>query len=78
MIRIDELAREIEARGYGSLWVPEHTHIPASRESPFPGGGELPREYAHMSDPFMNLAAGLSESNWEPPSHLSTNTIPSP
>ena len=54
----DELARECEARGLESLWLPEHTHIPASRESPYPGGGELPEEYAHMSDPFIGLAEG--------------------
>lgn len=53
----DELARACEARGFESLWLPEHTHIPASRESPYPGGGELPEEYAHMSDPFIGLAA---------------------
>ncbi len=56
----DELARECEARGFESLWLPEHTHIPASRESPFPGGGELPQEYAHMSDPFIGLAAAAA------------------
>jgi alkanesulfonate monooxygenase SsuD/methylene tetrahydromethanopterin reductase-like flavin-dependent oxidoreductase (luciferase family) len=41
-IRIDELAREVEARGFESLWVPEHTHIPKSRKSPWPGGPNLP------------------------------------
>ena len=55
-IRIDELARELEARGFESLFVPEHTHIPASRKSPFPGGGELPREYSHTHDPFVSLS----------------------
>ncbi|MEM7253744.1 MAG: LLM class F420-dependent oxidoreductase [Pseudomonadota bacterium] len=59
-IRIDELARAAEARGCESIWVPEHTHIPASRDSEFPGGGELPREYAHMSDPFTSLAAAAA------------------
>ena len=54
-IRIDELAREAEARGFESLWVPEHTHIPASRRSPWPGGAELPREYWHTYDPFVSL-----------------------
>ncbi len=56
----DELARECEARGFESLWLPEHTHIPASRESQYPGGGELPTEYAHMSDPFIGLAAAAA------------------
>jgi alkanesulfonate monooxygenase SsuD/methylene tetrahydromethanopterin reductase-like flavin-dependent oxidoreductase (luciferase family) len=41
-IRPDELARALEERGFESLWVPEHTHIPASRRSPFPGGGPCP------------------------------------
>ena len=55
-IRIDELAREAEARGFESLFVPEHTHIPVSRRTPFPGGGELPKEYSHTHDPFIALA----------------------
>jgi probable F420-dependent oxidoreductase len=52
---IDELARETEARGFESLWVPEHTHIPTSRRTPWPGGGELPNEYSHTYDPFISL-----------------------
>ncbi len=56
-IRIEELARASEERGFESLWVPEHTHIPVSRKTPFPGGGELPREYKHTLDPFVALAA---------------------
>lgn len=55
-----ELAKACEARGLESLWLPEHTHIPASRESVIPGGGELPKEYAHMSDPFIGLAAAAA------------------
>ena len=51
------LAREVEARGFESLLFPEHTHIPTSRQSPYPGGGELPREYAHTYDPFVALTA---------------------
>ena len=54
-IRIDELAREAEQRGFESLFIPEHTHIPASRRSPWPGGPELPREYWHTLDPFVAL-----------------------
>ena len=54
-IRIDELARETEARGFESLWVPEHTHIPTSRRTPWPGGSELPLEYSHTYDPFIAL-----------------------
>ena len=55
-IRIDELARALEARGFESLLLPEHTHIPASRRTPRPGGGELPKEYWHTHDPFVALS----------------------
>ncbi len=55
-IRIDELARAAEERGFESLWIPEHTHIPKSRKSPWPGGAELPKEYWHTHDPFVALA----------------------
>jgi probable F420-dependent oxidoreductase len=54
-IPIDELARETEARGFESLWVPEHTHIPTSRRSQWAGGSELPKEYSHTYDPFVSL-----------------------
>ena len=56
-IRVDELARAAEERGFESLFVTEHTHIPASRRTPFPGGGELPKEYSHTLDPFVALTA---------------------
>ena len=59
-IRIDELARAAEDRGYESLFVPEHTHIPTSRRTPFPGGSELPREYSHTYDPFVSLMAAAA------------------
>ena len=55
-IRIDEIAREAEDRGFESLFVPEHTHIPTSRRSPWPGGPELPEEYKNTIDPFVGLA----------------------
>jgi probable F420-dependent oxidoreductase len=55
-IDIAELARALEERGFGSLYVPEHTHIPTSRRSPYPGGGELPRKYSHTHDPFVGLS----------------------
>ena len=55
-INMAELARALEDRGFDSLFVPEHTHIPASRKSPFPGGGELPKRYSHTHDPFVALA----------------------
>ena len=59
----DELARALEERGFESVWFPEHTHIPASRQSPWPGGGELPREYWSAYDPFVALmsAAGATK-----------------
>ncbi len=59
-IRIDELAREAEDRGFESLWVPEHTHIPTSRRSPFAGGATLPEEYKHTLDPFVSLMAAAA------------------
>lgn len=52
-----ELARAVEERGLDSLFFPEHTHIPTSRRSPFPGGAELPQEYWHTHDPFVALGA---------------------
>ena len=51
-----ELAAALEARGFESLFVCEHTHIPVSRKTPFPGGGELPKRYAHTHDPFVALS----------------------
>ena len=55
-----ELASALEERGYESLFLPEHTHIPASRRTPWPGGAELPREYSHALDPFVGLAAAAA------------------
>ncbi len=55
----DELAREVEARGFASLYVPEHTHIPVDH-TPFPGGGELAEMYKRTLDPFVALAAAAS------------------
>jgi probable F420-dependent oxidoreductase len=49
------LARELEERGFAGLYVPEHTHIPVERTSPYPAGGELPREYGRTLDPFVAL-----------------------
>lgn len=59
-IPITELARAAEDLGFESLWVPEHTHIPAERRSPWPGGAELPREYSHSLDPFLALTAAAA------------------
>jgi probable F420-dependent oxidoreductase len=50
------LARMAEERGFESVFVTDHTHIPASRETPYPAGGELPREYFRIYDPFVSLA----------------------
>jgi probable F420-dependent oxidoreductase len=55
-INIAELAKALEDRGFDSLFVPEHTHIPTSRKTPFPSGGELPKRYSHTHDPFVGLA----------------------
>jgi probable F420-dependent oxidoreductase len=59
-VRADELARAAEERGFESLWLPEHTHIPASRRSPWPGGPQLPKEYWHTLDPFVALSAAAA------------------
>ena len=56
-IRVDRLARELEDRGFESLWVTEHTHIPTSRRTPWPGGRDLPEEYKRTLDPYVALAA---------------------
>ena len=55
-----ELAREVEAHGFESLFFPEHTHIPASRRSPWPGGPDLPEEYSHTLDLFVALTAAAA------------------
>jgi len=54
------LARAIEERGFDSLVIAEHTHIPASREAPYPLGGELPDMYYRTLDPFVTLAAAAA------------------
>ncbi len=59
-IRPDRLAVALEERGFESLWVTEHTHIPVSRNSPWPGGAELPMEYKRTLDPFVALAAAAA------------------
>jgi probable F420-dependent oxidoreductase len=58
-----QLARLVEERGFESLWLTEHTHIPTSRETPWPGGAELPPQYSHTNDPFVALsfAAAVTE-----------------
>ena len=56
-ISMSELAPAVESAGFESLWVAEHSHIPVSRQSPYPAGGELPRMYMHTMDPFIALTA---------------------
>jgi probable F420-dependent oxidoreductase len=58
-IGVDTLARELENRGYESVWVPEHTHIPTSRTTPYPGG-EIPREYLRVLDPYVALTVAAA------------------
>ena len=58
--RPDELARAAEERGFESFWVGEHTHIPAGRQTPYPGGEPLPKPYYHMADPFVSLMAAAA------------------
>jgi probable F420-dependent oxidoreductase len=52
-----ELARAVEERGFDSIFVTEHTHIPANRRTPWPGGTDLPKDYWHTHDPLVALAA---------------------
>lgn len=58
-----QMAQAVEERGFDSLFFPEHTHIPTSRATPFPGGGDLPQEYWHSHDPFiaLSVAAAVTE-----------------
>ncbi|WP_027935013.1 LLM class F420-dependent oxidoreductase [Amycolatopsis thermoflava] len=60
-IRPGALGRALEERGFDSLLLAEHSHIPVSRESPYPGGGELPRVYYRTLDPFIALTAAAAE-----------------
>jgi probable F420-dependent oxidoreductase len=56
-ISATEFAQALEARGFESVWAPEHSHIPTARKSPWPGGGELPKVYCEAMDPFVSLTA---------------------
>ena len=53
----DVLAGWLEERGFESFWVGEHPHIPTSRKTPYPAGGDLPPQYLRMMDPFVSLTA---------------------
>src|SRR6478752_4557918 len=55
-----ELAQALEARGFESVWAAEHSHIPTSRRSPWGGGGELPKQYYDVMDPFVSLTAAAA------------------
>ena len=57
-----DLARALEARGFESIWAAEHSHIPLSRKSPWGGGGELPKQYYDVMDPFVTLTAAAMAS----------------
>ena len=61
-IGVAELVRQVEDRGFESFWVPEHTHIPVSRRSPYPAGGELPEHYKRTLDPFVALTVAAEHS----------------
>src|SRR3974377_539491 len=55
-----DLARALAARGFEAMWAPEHSHIPVPRRTPFPGGGELPKPYYEVMDPFVVLSAAAA------------------
>lgn len=55
-----ELARALEERGFESLWLPEHSHIPLTRNSAWPQGGDLPKKYYDVMDPFVALGAAAA------------------
>ncbi len=61
-IRPDHLASELESRGFDSIWMPEHSHIPADRKTAYPAGGELPSSYYRMMDPLISLMAAAQAS----------------
>ena len=61
-IGVGELVREVEDRGFESFWVPEHTHIPVSRRTPYPAGGDLPEYYQRTLDPFVALTVAAENS----------------
>ena len=70
------LARAIEERGFDSLVVAEHTHIPASRETPYPLGGELPPVYYRTLDPFVTTRPALLQAPRRPTGPTMQSQIP--
>ena len=59
-MRPDELGQALEQRGFESVWAPEHSHIPTSRKTAFPAGGDLPKKYYDAMDPFVTLTAAAT------------------
>src|SRR4051812_34525648 len=59
-MRPGPLAQALEERGFESLWVPEHTHIPSTRKTPYPAGGPLIRPYYDLMDPFLALTSAAA------------------
>jgi probable F420-dependent oxidoreductase len=59
-IRPDVLAQALESRRFDSLWAGEHSHIPVSRQTPYPAGGAMPEQYKRMMDPFLSLLLGAT------------------
>lgn len=55
-----EIGTALEERGFESLWAPEHSHIPLTRKSPYPQGGDLPKKYYDVMDPFVTLSAAAA------------------
>src|SRR5688500_9525530 len=55
-----EIGTALEEPGVESLWAPEHSHIPLTRKSPYPQGGELPKKYYDVMDPFVTLSAAAA------------------
>ena len=61
-----ELGRALEERGFDSVWAPEHSHIPVTRASAYPQGGDLPKRYYDVMDPFVTLTAAAMVSGDAP------------
>jgi probable F420-dependent oxidoreductase len=59
-VPVQLLAGWLEERGYESLWVPEHTHLPVDARTAYPGGGPIPPEYARIHDPLISLAVAAA------------------
>ncbi len=74
-----ELARALEERGFESLYLAEHSHIPVDAKTPYPSGGPIPRKYYHTLDPFVALTAAAVSATiccWAPGSRWLCSAIP--